>query len=153
MMRKVIGFLFILAIAGFFVLRWLVQRVSPMPQNLGVVDGRFAPCPDSPNCVNTFASSDEHQISPIPMTTSLAAAKVKMYNVLVDMPRVTIIINGPDYIHAEFRSALWGFVDDVQIYFDDEAQLIHYKSAARLGYGDGGMNRKRMEAIRAAFLH
>ena len=67
------------------------------------------------------------------------------------MPRSTVVTNEPGYTHAEFRSAAWGFVDDVEFYFDEEAGLIQFRSAARLGYGDGGVNRKRMEAVRAAY--
>ena len=77
---------------------------------------------------------------------------MKMYNVIVDMPRTTIITNGPQYMHVEFRSALWGFVDDVQIYFDEAAGQIQFKSSSRLGYGDMDANRRRMEAVRAEFM-
>jgi len=39
----------------------------------------------------------------------------------------------------------------VAFYFDEENGLIQMKSASRLGYGDGGVNRKRMEEIAAQF--
>lgn len=143
--------LLISAVIGFFVLRWLVQRSSPTPDDLGLTNGRFTPCPNSPNCVSTFATDARHKIDSIPMTMSIHEAKVKLYNVIVDMPRTTIITNGPNYIHAEFRSAIWGFIDDVQIYLDETTQSIQFKSSSRLGYGDGNVNRKRMEAIRTAF--
>lgn len=149
MQKLTLSLLFV--ITGFFVARWLVQRVSPVPDHLGVENGRFAPCPSSPNCVSSFASDEQHRIAPLTFSGSLPEAKVRLYNVITAMPRARVIANTPDYIHAEFRSALWRFVDDVELYFDAENSLIQMKSAARLGYGDGGVNRKRIEDIRAAF--
>ncbi|RMG94187.1 MAG: DUF1499 domain-containing protein [Chloroflexi bacterium] len=131
-----------------------IERASPRPQNLGVENGRFAPCPASPNCVSTQASPDdtEHYISAIPYNTDLATAHDTIIQIIQQTPRTTIITNSPDYIYAEFRTPLWRFIDDVEFYFDDENKLIHFRSASRLGYGDMGTNRKRMEAIRTTFL-
>ena len=66
-----------------------------------------------------------------------------------DMPRATIVRHEPDYLYAEFRSRRMGFVDDVEFTYDDRAGLIQVRSASRLGRGDLGVNRKRIEAIRA----
>ena len=52
------------------------------------------------------------------------------------------------YLHYEFTSRLLRFVDDVEFVFDDESKTIHFRSASRIGYGDYGVNRDRMEAIR-----
>ncbi len=150
-MRKYIVSIVVLAVAGFFVARWLVQRVSPMPEQLGVENGRFTPCPSSPNCVSTLATNEQHRIDPLTYSGSLPEAKIRLYNVIMAMPRVRVITNAPNYIHAEFRSAVWHFVDDVEFYFDGENSVIHMKSAARLGHGDGGVNRTRMEEISRRF--
>ena len=56
-----------------------------------------------------------------------------------------------DYIHAEFRSLVFQFVDDVEFYFPPEKSIIHVKSASRSGYYDFGVNRRRVERVRAAF--
>lgn len=137
----------------FLLLRWLVVRISPMPQNLGVENGRLAPCPETPNCVSTFAPEDDrlHQIAPIPYGGDTAVAQQKIRQIVEAMPRSTIITNRADYFHAEFRSPTWGFIDDVEFYFDEETNLIHFRSAARLGREDLKANRNRMEAIRGAF--
>jgi uncharacterized protein (DUF1499 family) len=42
-------------------------------------------------------------------------------------------------------------VDDVDLLFDDKAKVIHFRSAARLGRRDFGVNRERMEEIRRRF--
>jgi uncharacterized protein (DUF1499 family) len=64
------------------------------------------------------------------------------------MKVVTVKAN---YIHAEFRSRLFGFVDDVEFSFDEDPKTVHLRSASRTGYYDFGVNRKRMERIRAQF--
>lgn len=114
---------------------------------------RFAPCPDSPNCVSTQAPADdkEHAIAPIAYTSALAEAHQRLLAMINAMPDTTILVDEPDYLHVEFRSRLLRFVDDVEFYFDDAAHLIHFRSASRLGRGDLGVNRKRMEEIRRRF--
>lgn len=139
----------------FFLMRWLVVRVSPMPPNLGVDNGRLAPCPSSPNCVSTFEPESDrlHQIAPIAYDSDTAVAYQKMRQIIESMPRSTIITTNPTYIHAEFRSLTWAFIDDVEIFFDEENNTIHFRAAARLGQEDFKANRNRMEEIRAAFLN
>jgi uncharacterized protein (DUF1499 family) len=44
-----------------------------------------------------------------------------------------------------------GFVDDVEFYLDETSQVIHVRSASRLGQSDLGVNRQRIEAIRNKF--
>ena len=53
------------------------------------------------------------------------------------------------YLHYEATSLLLRFVDDVEFLFDDEAKTINFRSASRTGYGDLGVNRTRMEQVRA----
>lgn len=114
---------------------------------------RFAPCPSSPNCVSTQAPPTDklHAIAPIPYTGTREAAHQRLVSIIQAMPRATIITAEPEYIYAEFRSRLLRFVDDVEFYLDDAAKLIHFRSASRLGQGDLGVNRNRMEEIRRHF--
>jgi uncharacterized protein (DUF1499 family) len=155
-MPKRLKWLTLLAISGavtFFVLRWLVQRASPMPDNLGAENGRLAPCPQSPNCVSTQAPDEEqeHSIAPIAYEEEASTAHASILAILQADAQFTLITNTPNYIHAEAKSNLWQFIDDVEFFFDEADSLIHFRSASRLGYGDGGANRQRMEAIRAEF--
>lgn len=141
----------VLIVSGFFALRWLVQRVSPQPDNLGVADGRLTPCPPTPNCVSTQSQDEQHRMEPLSYRGTTAAARNTILHIIRTMPHTTLITNNPHYIHAEFRTQLWRFVDDVEFYFDEETKQIHFRSASRLGQGDMGVNRKRMETIQAAF--
>jgi uncharacterized protein (DUF1499 family) len=112
------------------------------PADLGVREGRLAPCKRTPNCVSSQANPAdlEHYIAPI--HGSLAAAR----DALKSMPRTTIIEEQPGYVYAEFRSRLLRYVDDVELYFD--GQVIHVRSCSRLGRRDFGVNRRRMEDLR-----
>jgi uncharacterized protein (DUF1499 family) len=91
-------------------------------------------------------------MEPIPYTGPLSAARERMLRVLRSLPRTRLVEEGPDVLRAECRSRIFRFVDDVEIRFDDQAKLIHFRSAARLGYRDFGVNRERMETVRQEFL-
>ena len=113
---------------------------------------RLAPCPATPNCVSSLADDPMHAIAPIAYTGEQAAAKAALLAALARMPRSTIVSDQADYVHVEFRSLVFRFVDDVEFAFDDAAKLLHFRAAARLGRGDLGVNRRRMERIRRAFM-
>jgi uncharacterized protein (DUF1499 family) len=123
-----------------------------MPENIGMTNGRLAPCPSSPNCVSSMNDEDaEHAIAPLTYTGALADARQRLLDVIQSMKRATIVTADERYIHAEFRSVLFRFVDDVEFSFDDEQKVIHVRSASRVGHSDLGVNRKRIEAIREQY--
>jgi len=110
------------------------------------------PCPRTPNCVSTQAERPSQRTEPIPYTGPLSAARERMLLVLRGYPRTKVVEEGPDVLRAECRSRIFRFVDDVEIRFDDQAKLIHFRSASRLGRRDFGVNRERMDTIRQEFL-
>ena len=117
------------------------------PAHLGLTEDGLAPCPDRPNCVSSQAPAPDHYVAPLSYEGSREAARQRLAQVIRDMPRAEIAAQSPAYLRAEFTSAVLGFVDDVEFYFP-EKPVIHVRSAARLGYWDLGVNRKRVEAIR-----
>ena len=118
------------------------------PTNLGVKDGRLAACPSSPNCVNSQADDRQHGIGPLAFNGDAVNAMERLKGVIAAIPRTQVIQSRADYLYVEFSTPLMGFVDDVEFYCDGKA--IQVRSASRLGYSDLGVNRKRIEAIRAA---
>ena len=120
---------------------------------IGIVDGKFYPCPDTPNCVSTLATDKQHKIDPIKYSGSLSETKEKVIKIIDSLKRSKIITNKENYIHAEFRSATFRFIDDVELLFDDSEKIIHFRSRARLGHSDMGVNRKRMENIRNMYVN
>ena len=119
------------------------------PSSLGARDGRLAPCPSTPNCVSSLAGDDVHRIAPLPLSGPAAAAIERVAGIVRSLPRATVITATGNYLHAEFRSAVFRFVDDVEFLADESAGAIQVRSASRVGSGDFGVNRKRIEAIRA----
>ena len=119
------------------------------PANIGVKDGKLAPCPSSPNCVSSQSSDKAHAIEPLSFTGTVAGAHAALRTVILSMKRSQIITDTDSYIHAEFTSAIFRFVDDVEFWFDENAKVIHVRSASRIGNSDLGVNRERVEDIRA----
>jgi uncharacterized protein (DUF1499 family) len=124
------------------------QRSTP-PAHLGVHEGKLAPCPDSPNCVCSQGADAGHFIEPLRYTKSAAEAMAALKEVVRLQKRTTIITETTNYLHVEFRSALFRFVDDVEFLVEDK--VIQVRSASRVGHSDLGVNRKRVETIRRAF--
>lgn len=121
------------------------------PTNIGVNNGKLASCPSSPNCVSSQSEDPQHKIEPLTYNTSAVAAMADLKKVIESQERTTIISESPNYIYVEFKSKLMGFVDDVEFYLDEATKVIHVRSASRLGESDLGVNRNRIETIRAAF--
>jgi uncharacterized protein (DUF1499 family) len=90
-------------------------------------------------------------MEPIPYNGTPAEVRARLIEVLRNHPRTEIVQQEPDYLKAVCRSRIFRFPDDVEFVFDDAARQIHFRSASRLGYGDRGVNRRRMKEIRAAF--
>src|SRR4249920_839904 len=111
---------------------------------------RLPSCPDSPNCVSTLAPSQDsrHAIAPYRFSRTKSDAKAVLKTVIAGLPRTRLVEEDEIYLHYEFTSLLLRFVDDVEFLLDDEAKTIHFRSASRTGYGDLGVNRKRMEQVR-----
>jgi uncharacterized protein (DUF1499 family) len=111
------------------------------------METRFAPCPESPNCVSSYADETDalHSIAALP----LAASIDELVSVIESFPRTAIVERDGDYLHATFTSRIFRFVDDVEFLLDEEQGVTQVRSASRVGYGDMGANRSRVEAIRA----
>lgn len=147
-MLYVIAFV-VLVVAVFIALREvIIPNASPRPDDLGVTDGTLKDCPNSPNCVSTQApAGDSHAMEPVRFDGDIAAAQEAILSTIRAMPRTHIVTVEDDYIYAEFRSSLMGYIDDVEFYIDAANGVIHFRSASRLGQGDLGANRNRMEEI------
>ena len=132
---------------------WVGER----PPDLGVKQGRLKPPSATPNSVSSQAElyagagADYARIAPLAFQGEASAAMARLARVVASMPGATVIEAGPDYLYAEFRSPCWGFVDDVEFFPPPDSGVIQLRSASRLGRRDFGVNRKRIESIRARF--
>ena len=127
----------------------LFSLTSRRPDNLGARDGKLAACPSSPNCVCTQAADAGQRIEPLAFSGSPDEAKARLKAILAELPRVRIISETDNYLHAEFTSRLFRFVDDVE-FLIEPGGVIHFRSASRAGLGPGSQP-GRMEAIRRSF--
>lgn len=147
---KRVGLVLALLLGLLFLLMFLRASLSTSGE-IGVHNMQLAPCPASPNCVSTQTDQADKLMSPLKFTGSPEKAFEALQTVVSARPRTKIVEKQENYIHAECRSALFRFVDDVEFLLDSEQGVIHFRSASRVGYSDLGVNRKRMEEISAAF--
>ncbi len=127
------------------------------PQDLGFKDDKLKRISRTPNCVSSQAAlwPDDRQkeysaIAPFKATGDGSAEMKKIADALAAMPRTVIVSQTKDYIYAQSTTGLLKFTDDIEFALDSAAGVIHVRSASRLGQKDFGVNRARVEAIRAA---
>jgi len=137
--------------AGLAALAFLAACAGERPGNLGVRDGRLAPCKPTPNCVASQAdraADPGHYVTPLAIRGEPEATWAALVAAVRATPRVHIVAERPGYVHAEYASRVFGFVDDVELQLDASAKVVHVRSASRVGRSDFGVNRARIEALR-----
>ncbi|MBU0681057.1 MAG: DUF1499 domain-containing protein [Proteobacteria bacterium] len=118
---------------------------------LGIVDGKLRPCPPSPNCVSSTAGDDKHVSQAFYYAGPSVGAWQALTSIIRNMERAEIISQTGTYLHVEFTSAIFGFVDDAEFLLDPKASRIEVRSASRLGHSDFGVNRNRLQKIKKLF--
>ncbi len=148
-MKTVLFSVAALVALGLVVYAAMAVMSQKMPDNLGLKDGQLTPCPESPNCVcseSHTANDAEHYTQAIQgnQTTWDKLKKV------IQAQGGTIESDNSLYMHVTFRSAVFQYVDDVELRLDEASNTIHIRSASRIGRSDFDVNRKRVEAIKKA---
>jgi uncharacterized protein (DUF1499 family) len=116
----------------------------------GLIDKKLTRCPDKPNCVCSEYKDDiKHYIEPIYISENIDSLAL-LNKILADMGG-NIKSEQDNYIAVTFTSSVFNFIDDLEIRIDKENKMIHIRSAARVGYSDFGVNRKRVEQLRHVF--
>jgi uncharacterized protein (DUF1499 family) len=106
-------------------------------------------CPSSPNCVSSQATDADHAIAPFKIVGNVEEAWTALKKALISQSRTVITDETGNALHAQATSLVFRFVDDIDAILDTDARLIHIRSASRTGYGDFGVNRKRVEMLRS----
>ena len=121
---------------------------TPMAE-VGLTNGTLRPCPETPNCVLSLSTDEVHGIAPLTYEGD-AAEGMRLLKAAMDrLPRTRIVTEEGRYLHVEFTTRIMRFVDDVEFLVAENGGRIDVRSASRVGYGDLGANRKRVEEIRA----
>lgn len=146
----------LLAVAGVVGAQFGLMRGVP-PKDLGVHGGRLKPPSKAPNSVSSQADlwpdhpqRQEARIAPLALQGDGPATMARLRSVVAAMPGATVVIDKPDYLYVQFETRWMKYVDDAEFWFDPQAQVVHVRSASRIGRKDFGANRERIEGIRAA---
>lgn len=136
---------------------FLMVLMSCKAELPAALPGHLRLCPATPNCVSSeaYPADAQHWIAPFQPPAGQGMpndALVRLRTLVAGMPRSIIVGGGPTWFTATFSSRFWGFVDDVELRVDRAAGVVHVRSASRTGQSDLGVNRERVEAIRAAWV-
>jgi uncharacterized protein (DUF1499 family) len=126
------------------------------PTDLGVRDGRLKAPSNTPNSVSSQAGlypghpmRMNAEIAPLALRGDGPATLAKLKAVVDGMDGAVVVKTEPDYLYAQFTTRWMKFTDDVEFWFDPAAGVVQVRSASRIGRGDLGANRQRVEAIRS----
>lgn len=139
-------------LVNFMLVLFITRSFPPKkPESVGLEVKSLSLCGNKPNCVCSLDNRPSHMISPWDWKGSEAGGIAKIEALVNSFPRTRVISISGDYLHAEFRTSIFGFVDDVEFLVDADAKKIHIRSASRLGYSDLGANRSRVEILKSMF--
>jgi uncharacterized protein (DUF1499 family) len=111
---------------------------------------QLADCGRRPNCVSSHASSPRRREGPWRLAAEPAAVWEAARRLVAALPRTRIVDSADFYLRAEARSRVFRFVDDLELLLDPESGTLAARSAARLGYSDRGVNRRRVRGLASA---
>lgn len=147
MVKTVLLSVFLLALG---VVAFALYRSMQEPADLWVKTASFPSCPNRPSCVSSIATDEVHRIAPLTYLDDALAARARLEAVIQAMPDHRILHATPDYLHVLFVTPRMRFRDDAE-FLVQPGGVIQVRSLSRFGYGDRGVNRARVEAIRDAF--
>jgi len=116
----------------------------------GLVNDQLRPCPDTPNCVCSEDAKPSAAIAALAFSGDPVAAWQRAKNAVITTGG-DIHSEESDYLWASFTTRWLRFLDDVELHMDAANGVIHIRSASRVGRSDFGVNRARVERIRAVF--
>lgn len=128
------------------------------PSDLGVKNGKLKAPSRTENSVSSQAGLyPDHpmkahaEIAPLKFTGEGKVAIERIKRIVETTEDARVVRAEPAYLYAQFQTRWLKFVDDAEFFADEDAKLVHVRSASRIGRKDFGVNRARIEAIRARF--
>ena len=115
---------------------FLLLYVLVMPSTAMASHIELKPCIQISHCVREEINVD-----------SIEAPYEKVKTIVENTPRTEIVESDGDYLHAEVTSRIMKYVDDLEISFSPEKNNLLIRSESRVGDGDFGVNRKRVDLL------
>ena len=107
----------------------------------------LADCGWRPNCVSSAASDPRRRVGPWPLAADADSVWRAVREIVAATPRTRIVDEQGFSLRAEARSRIFRFVDDLELLIDSAKEVLAARSAARVGYSDRGVNRRRVLRI------
>ena len=136
---------------GYLVVLAVLSALSRRAPELGLLGGRLRPCRSRLNCISTEDTARGNPEAPFPFAGDPEAALDRLAAAIAAMPGGRVTLRSAGYLRAEFQSALFRFIDDVEAAVDPAGGRIQLRSASRVGRGDRGVNRERVRELRRRF--
>ena len=125
-----------------------VIKNNRIPSDIGIENGKLSPIPKSPNAVSSQTDDvKKKKVEPLVFKDTFEVTKKAVLSAFEKYGNIEIIKNNENYIHAVNKTGIMKYKDDIEIFFDVNERLVHYRSASRIGYSDMGLNRKRYNEI------
>lgn len=86
---------------------------------------------------------------PLPFPDSPASVHQRIVAAIGAEARAHVVVDSAEYLRIAVPTRIFRFVDDVEFLIDSTAHQIEFRSSARIGFNDWGVNRARMERIAA----
>jgi len=149
---KIILIILAVLISAFTIYLFILGIHSRSKDIPGLIDGHLLKCPNSPNFISTENKDHvNHYLPPIPLPKNLNVNPFIILKDIIHTMGGSIQIEKLNYLAATYSSAIFKFVDDLEIRIDNKQEVIHIRSASRVGRGDMGVNKKRVKLLKQLF--
>lgn len=148
--QRFVIFLLFLGVLGIVGLQaW--ARTASAPADIGPLEGQLRPCePGAANCVVSTSDDPQHAVAPLECPGLLGEDLLaRVRDVLLQQPRTAVANQQGGWVHVVSTSAFFGFRDDVELLLRGNLRFVDVRSESRLGSGDQGVNRDRVERLAA----
>jgi len=142
---KIILIIFLGVVLAGFVYFFYLSYKSQTGSAPGLVNSKLTPCSHKPNCICTEYPDDTSHFTDAIKTNDLNIDNISK---IIASTGGVIITTEESYIAATYTSSFFRYVDDLEIRIEPENQLIHIRSASRVGHSDMGINLKRIKNLR-----
>lgn len=106
-----------------------------------------------PNCLNSMYPDDSDHFWEAWLYRGDREEIIDFLKLMIENEKEAKLITlDSSYIHYEHTIPLFGFVDDVELYLPKKENVIHFRSASRVGYWDVGANKSRMKKIKKKLI-